>query len=50
MNESKIVHNFFSLYLSESVCYVFSIQGILQYDNNEQVIMDPKIIAKQYLR
>ena len=29
---------------------IFSSSGIMQQDNNEQVILEPKLIAKQYIR
>ena len=33
-----------------SIIYVLLLPGIMQSDNSEQVILDPKLIARDYLR
>lgn len=41
------IYNSFFLIFSK---HVISILGIMQQDNAEQVILDPKLIAKNYLK
>lgn len=38
------------LYISSVHCILSFFSGIMQQDNAEQVILDPKLIAKHYLR